>query len=92
MPRKTAASSETLPAQSTLRSFNQPHKIVGLICVVLKLCVPIESEVTVFTLEKVGLPKMLSKSNPSVDGLFASVAVEWSRRYFSRFGQFLLTS
>ena len=90
--RKAAASSETLPAQSTLRNFNQPHKIVGLVCVVLKLCVPVESEVTVFTLEEVRLPKMLGKGNPSVDGLSASAAVEWSRRCFTRFGQFLLTS
>ena len=89
---KAAASSKALPTQSTLRNFNQAHKIVGLICVVLKLCVAVESEVTVFTLEKMRLPKMFGESNPSVDGFSASVAVEWSRRCFTRLDNLLLTS
>ena len=89
---KAAASSKALPTQSTLRNFNQPHKIVGLICVVLKLCVPVESKVTVFTLEEVRLPKVFGQSDPSVDRLSASVAVERSRRRFTSFDQLLLIS
>merc|ERR1712130_792583 len=38
------------------------------------------------------LPKVFGEGNPSVDRLPASVAVEWSRRRFSGFDQFLLTS
>ena len=89
---KAAASSKTLSAQSTLSNFNQSHKIVGLVCVVLKLRVAVESEVTVFTLEKVRLPKMFGKGNPSVDGLSASVAVERSRWGFTSCDQLLLAS
>ena len=90
--RKTAASSKTFPTQATLCYFDQPHKIVGLVCVVLKLCVPVESKVTVFTLEEVRLPKVFGQSDPSVDRLSASVAVERSRRRLASFDQHLLIS
>ena len=65
---------------------------MGLVCVVLKLCVPVESKVTVFTLEEVRLPKVFGQSDPSVDRLSASVAVEGSRRRFASFDQLLLIS
>ena len=92
MSCKTAAPCETLPAQTTLGDFDQTHKVVGLVRVVLKLCVPVESEVAVFTLEEVGLPEMLVQGNPGVDSFSASVAVEWSRRRFSGFDRFFLAS
>ena len=89
---KTAAPCETLPAQTTLGDFDQAHKVVGLVRVVLKLCVPVESEVAVFTLEEVGLPEMLVQGNPGVDSFSASVAVEWPRRCVPRFDQVVLAT